>query len=73
MQQKIAILYNATRIGVATVPQRQLFTVDYGTIRAPIQNLLTNFITRVEKLRKYELLILPKLTKLGVTVFAEWC
>ena len=66
-------LYNATRIGVVTVPQRQLFTVDYGTIRTPIQNLLTNCITQVGKPQKYKLLILPKLTELGVTVFAEWC
>ena len=64
-------LYNATCIGVVTIPQRQLFTVDYSTICTPIQNLLTNFITRVGKPRKYKLLILPKLTKLGVTMFAE--
>jgi len=55
-------------IGVVTVPQRQLFTVDYSTIRTPIQNLLTNFITRVGKPQKYKLLMFPKLTKLGVTV-----
>ena len=72
MQQKTA-LYNANHIGVVTIPQRQLFTVDYGTICTPMQNLLTNFITRVGKPQKYKLLILPKLIKLGVTVFAEWC
>ena len=66
-------LYNATRIGVVTVPQQQWFTADYGTIHTPMQNLLINFNTRVGKPRKHKLFILSKLTKLGVTVFTEWC
>jgi len=72
MQQKIALELLYTLPLVFTNPQRQIFTVDYGTMRAPIQNPLKNFITWVGKPQStYNLLILSKLTKLGVSVFAE--
>ena len=47
------VLYNAACTGVITVPQWQLFTFDYGTMCTPIQNPLTDFITRVGRSQKY--------------------
>ena len=39
----------------------------------PIQNPPIDYTTQMGKPCKYNLLILPKLTKLGVSVFAKWC
>jgi len=55
MQQKIALkslLNNASCIGVVTVPQRQ---IDYSTMCTPIQNPLTDLITRVAKVQPVNL------------------
>jgi len=62
MQQKIALelqccLYWSCNSSTVTVV--------YSTIRTPIQNTLTCCIMWVGKPRKYKLLILPKLGKLG--------
>ena len=52
MRQKTA-LHNANRIGVVTVPQQQMFTVDYSTMCqcTPIQNPLKDLISQVEVLK----------------------
>ena len=49
MQQKEALELPYTMPGVVTVQQRQIFTVDYSTMRTPIQNPLTDLITLVGK------------------------
>ena len=70
-------LYNAIHIGVVTAPQWQFHSDSYSLLLQHNVHSHTKSIDRFYypggKPRKNKLLILFKLAKLGVSVFAEWC